>query len=88
MKLSTVLAITFCVALVSAAPHHHSNWNKEININNENNSRVINNNNDEGKKIGQNLGSVGSGSSGGILGGGILSKTENTNNVGQTANIH
>ena len=54
MKFSTVvLAITFCVALVSAASHRHSSWNRETNTDDENISCVINNSNDEGKKIDQ-----------------------------------
>ena len=97
MKFSTVLAIAFCVAVVSAAPHRdwndEDNSNVEHNKNYEDNRNSENNSNDQSKSIGQSLGSVGSSSGGGllgggILGGGILSKTEKTNNVGQSATIN
>lgn len=87
MKFSTVLALAFCVAMVSAAPHRHGRHgdvNQEDNSNHENNSKNIHKTNN------QSIGSVGSsGSSDGLLNnllsGGILSKTTNNNYVSQNA---
>lgn len=84
MKLPTVvvLAITFFVALVSAAPRRNINYNHEVNTSIEEKSRFITKNNDELKKIVQTIGSVGSKSEGGIL-----SKPKNNNKVVQNVNI-
>lgn len=86
MKFSTVLAIVFCAVAVSAAPHHGGDSNKEKNVNVEDNS------NHKNKEINQSIGSVGSTNNGGLLGGllagGVLSETTNTNNVNQNANIN
>ncbi|CEP17272.1 hypothetical protein [Parasitella parasitica] len=93
MKFSTVLALAFLVAAVSAAPqpgrHGRHGGNKS---NRENNSRYEDNSNSGNKKIDQGIGSVGSTSNGllgGLLGGAnILGKTTNTNKVGQSATIN
>lgn len=97
MKFSTILAIAFCVAAVSAAPHrgHRDNgdvnYNHEVNTNTENNGKTEVNINDESKSIDQNIGDVGSTSNGGLLGGllggGIASNSNSENNVEQNANI-
>lgn len=97
MKFSTVLAIAFCVATVSAAPHrgHRDNgdvnYTYEDNTSTENNSRAESNTNDESQTINQSIGDVGSTSNGGLLGGviggGVLSDNESKNNVEQNASI-
>ncbi|KAI9478385.1 MAG: hypothetical protein EXX96DRAFT_570653 [Benjaminiella poitrasii] len=78
MKFSSFLAIALCVAVASAAPHN--SYNREDNSKNAN------------KSINQGIGSVGStgktGPLGGLLGGGVLAKNTNTNNVSQQANIN
>lgn len=82
MKFSTVLAITFLVAAVSAAPHS----------NHENNSNHEDKSNSNNKKIDQTIGSVGSTSNSGLLGGllggaNILGKSTTVNKVDQSASM-
>lgn len=99
MKFSAILVLALFATAVSAAPRRHrSNSNRKYNSNREHNSNVednskhITNNNNESKQINQSIGSVGSSSNkgllGGLLGGGVLSKNSNTNNVAQNANIN
>jgi hypothetical protein len=87
MKFASILAVAFCVVVVvSAAPcekdhdhHGDSSHNDEDNSNHEN------------KQINQSIGTVGGSSNGilgGLLSGGILSKTENNNYVSQNAKIN
>ncbi|KAL9542147.1 hypothetical protein MBANPS3_008761 [Mucor bainieri] len=94
MKFSTIIAITFLVAAVSAAPHsrkHHRGGDKNVNF--EDKSNHEDNSNSNNKKIDQSIGSVGSTSNGGLLSGllggaNVLGKSTTTNNVGQSANIN
>lgn len=93
MKFSAILVLALFATAVSAAPRRHrSNSNREHNSNVENNSKHITNNNNESKQINQSIGSVGSSSNkgllGGLLGGGVLSKNSNHNSVAQNANIN
>ncbi|KAG2195078.1 hypothetical protein INT46_002641 [Mucor plumbeus] len=91
MKFSTVLAITFLVAAVSAAPH--SGHGRNRNSNHENNSNHEDNSNSHNKEIKQSIGNVGSTTNSGLLSGllggaNVLGKSTTTNNVNQNANIN